>query len=113
MAIASAVAVFSCEAATTNVSDVVSLTNALKNASAGDVIIMAKGVYDVSSLSADQSPMSQSGYGHSLLILNKENLKLVGETGKPEDVVVKAENSDYRMFRSFPSCPRSPVTIRS
>ena len=95
---ASAVAVLSCAASTTNVSDVVSLTNALKNASAGDVIVLAKGVYDVSSLSADQSPMSQSGYGHSLLILDKENLKLVGETGKPEDVVVKAENSDYRMF---------------
>ena len=42
--------------------------------------------------------MSQSGYGHSLLVLDKENLKLVGATGKPEDVVIKAEGSDYRMF---------------
>ena len=95
---ASAVAVLSCAASTTDVSDVVSLTNALKNAAAGDVIVLAKGVYDVSSLSRDQAPMSQSGYGHSLLLLNKENLKLVGATGKPEDVVIKADDSEYRMF---------------
>ena len=48
----SAIAVFSCAASTTNVFDVVTLTNALKNASAGDVIVMKKGVYDASSLRA-------------------------------------------------------------
>ena len=85
-------------AATHEADDVVSLTNALQNAQAGDVVLLAKGVYDVSSLSRDQSPMSKSGYGHSLLVLGKENLKLVGETGKPEDVVIKAEGSDYRIF---------------
>ncbi len=40
LGIASAVAVFSCAASTTNVFDVVTLTNALKNASAGDAVVM-------------------------------------------------------------------------
>ena len=93
-----ALSVLSAGAVTHEADDVTSLTNALKNAAAGDVILLAKGVYDVSSLSRDQTPMSQSGYGHSLLLLNKENLKLVGATGKPEDVVIKAEDSEYRMF---------------
>ena len=88
----------SASADTVDVNDVVSLTNALKNASDNSVIRLAKGVYDVSSLSADEAPMSTSGYGHSLLVLDKAGMKLVGATGKPEDVVIKAVNSAYRMF---------------
>ena len=101
MAVAAAFALTHCTMAdvvTNDVSDVVSLTNALKNATDGCVIRMAKGVYDVSSLSDDQAPMSTSSYGHSLLVLGKADMQLVGATGNPEDVVIKAVNSNYRMF---------------
>lgn len=101
MAVAAMFALTHCAMAdvvTNDVSDVVSLTNALKNATAGCVIRLAKGVYDVSSLSDDQAPLSTSGYGHSLLVLGQADMQLIGATGKPEDVVIKAVNSDYRMF---------------
>lgn len=98
---------------TVDVNDVVSLTNALNNATDNSVIRLAKGVYDVSSLSNDEAPMSKSGYGHSLLVLGKSGLKLVGATGKPEDVVIKAVNSTYRMFNlSGENSAIHNVTIR-
>ena len=80
------------------IGDVVALTNALKNAVANQTIYLSKGVYDISALSDDRAPMHTTGYGNALLGLNKTNERLVGATGKPEDVVIMATNSDYRIL---------------
>ena len=80
------------------IGDVVALTNALKNAVNDQTIYLSKGVYDISALSDDRAPMHTTGYGNALLGLDKANERLVGATGKPEDVVIMATNSDYRIL---------------
>ena len=78
------------------IGDVDALTNALKTCSADDVIILEKGVYDVSFMT--NSPMSTSGYGTSLLTLNKKNLTLKGATGNRDDVMIKARGDKYSLI---------------
>ena len=82
------------------IGDVVALTNALKNAEADQTIYLEKGVYDLSSLSDDRAPMhlGNGGYGYALIGLDKSSAQLVGATGHPEDVVIFATNSEYRIL---------------
>ena len=86
------------EATDTWIGNFVALTNAMKNQVAGQTIYLSKGVYDLTPLAADRAPMSKHWIGHSLLTLNSNNLKLVGASGDPKDVLIKAENSDYRLL---------------
>jgi len=84
------------------IGDVVALTNALKNAVANQTIYLEKGVYDLSALSDDRAPSSNGmGYGDALIGLHKDNLRLAGATGKPEDVVLMATNADYRIINLY------------
>jgi hypothetical protein len=75
------------------------LTNALHTAAAGCVVYLEKGEYDISFLSDNAAPMRVSATdGGSLLSMNKANLRLVGLTGKPDDVVITAKNSNHRIL---------------
>jgi hypothetical protein len=78
------------------IGDVDALTNAFANAKANETIVLSKGVYDLSPVT--NSPLYSAGggsYGAALLGLPwVKNVKIVGETGKPEDVILKAENSE-------------------
>ena len=78
------------------IGDVVALTNALNKCSAGDVIRLEKGVYDIAFMT--NSPMSNNGYGKSLLALNKQNLTLMGATGNRDDVMIKARGDMYSLI---------------
>ena len=75
------------------IGDFVALTNAIKNQVANQTIYLSKGMYDLSSLSDDKVPMhGGNGYGNALIGLHKENARIVGATGKPEEVVLFATN---------------------
>lgn len=78
------------------IGDVDALTNALKTCSAGDTISLSKGIYDVSFMT--NSPMSTSGYGKSLLALNKENLTLIGATGNRDDVLITTQGGIHSLI---------------
>ena len=96
------------------IGDVDALTNAFANAKANETIVLSKGVYDLSPVT--NSPLYSAGggsYGAALLGLPwVKNVKIVGETGKPEDVVLKAENSEYRiMVLHTPNAELHGVTI--
>ena len=78
------------------IGDVDALTNALKTCSAGDTISLSKGIYDIAFMT--NSPMSTSGYGTSLLVLNKKNLTLKGATGNRDDVMIKALGDKYSLI---------------
>ena len=82
------------------IGDVDALTNAFVNVKAYETIVLSKGVYDLSPVT--NRPLYNAGggsYGASLLGLPwVKGVKIVGETGKPEDVVLKAENSEYRIL---------------
>ena len=90
------------EATDTWIGSFVALTNAIKNQVAGQTIYLSKGMYDLSSLSDDRKPMSNgAGYGDALIGVYRSNARLVGATGKPEDVVLFATNSDYRIINLY------------
>ena len=78
--------------------DVDALTNALKNATANQKIYLSKGIYDLSPIT--NAPLCQAngwGYGAALLGLSwLKNVKIIGATGNPADVVLAAKNSDYK-----------------
>ena len=78
------------------IGDVDALTNALKTCSAGDTISLESGIYDIAFMT--NSPMSTSGYGTSLLVLNKKNLTLKGATGDRDDVMIKANGDKYSLI---------------
>ena len=82
------------------IGDVDALTNALAKVVANQKVFLSAGIYDLSSLT--NAPMYQpagGGYGASLLGLNWiKNVKIIGATGNPEDVVLTAKNSDYRII---------------
>jgi len=81
------------------IGDVVALTNALKNATANQIIYLEKGVYDLSPVT--NAPMFKadgSAPGAALIFLGKSGMRLVGKTGNPKDVVIKAVDSEYRIL---------------
>ena len=82
------------------IGDVDGLTNAFANAKAYETIVLSKGVYDLSPVT--NSPLYSAnggGYGATLLGLPwVKGVKIIGETGNPADVVLKAENSEYRIL---------------
>ena len=81
------------------VGDVDFLTNALKNAAANQTIYLSKGVYDLSPVT--NAPMFKadgSAPGAALIFLGKSGMRLVGKTGDPKDVVIKAVDSQYRIL---------------
>lgn len=81
------------------IGDVDELTNRIVNASANQKIYLSRGVYDLSPLTnAPLYAADGSGYGAALIYANKDGVKFIGETGKPEDVVLKAVDSDYRLI---------------
>lgn len=103
------------EATGTWIGDVPALTNAIKNAVANQKIILSKGVYDLSPLT--NAPMynaSGSGYGAALIggFPWVRNVKVVGETGNPEDVILTAVDSEYRiLILNSPGASLYNVTI--
>jgi predicted outer membrane repeat protein len=81
--------------------DVDALTNALKTAGNNTTISLGKGLYDLSPLT--NAPMYKadgSGYGAALLHMpyGTLNLEVVGATGDPEDVVLFANDSNFRIL---------------
>jgi predicted outer membrane repeat protein len=81
--------------------DVDALTNWLKTAGNNTTISLGKGLYDLSPLT--NAPMYKadgSGYGAALLHMpyGTLNLEVVGATGNPEDVVLFANDSNFRIL---------------
>ena len=81
------------------VNDVVSFTNAIIKQKTNPKIYIADGVYDLSALSDDARPLEVSGYGDALFYLTSAGVELIGKSGDPAKVVIKATNSIYRLCR--------------
>lgn len=86
------------EASQTYIGDVIALTNAMANLAANQTVYLSRGVYDLSFLADAEAPLYTGGYGHSLLAVSKENAQLVGLTGDPNDVILKAVDANYRII---------------
>ena len=88
------------EATDTWIGDVDFLTNAFKNVTASQKIYLSKGIYDLSPLTnAPLYAPSGSGYGSALLGFPwVKNIKVIGATGNPRDVVLMAKDSNYRVL---------------
>lgn len=81
------------------VGDVVALTNAIANIQAYDRIILSKGVYDLSPVTnAPMYSANGSGYGAALLCAKEAGVQILGATGSPADVILKAVDSQYRIL---------------
>ena len=78
------------------IGNVTELTNALKNAQNNDVITLQQGLYDLSPLK--DAPMNTS-VGPSLLEMPyKLRVTLQGATDNPDDVILFANDSEYRIL---------------
>jgi hypothetical protein len=80
------------------------LTNAFKNVTASQKIYLSKGIYDLSPLTnAPLYAPSGNGYGAALLGFPWiKNIKVIGATGNPRDVVLMAKDSKYRILALSP-----------
>ena len=97
------------------IGDVDVLTNAISKAVANQKIYLSKGIYDLSPLT--NAPMySAGGGGYGAALLGNfpwvKNVKLIGATGKPEDVVLSVKDSDYRILvLNAPAAALHNVTV--
>lgn len=80
------------------IGDVDALTNALANLTKGQTVTLSKGIYDVSPVTNAPLWSTETYMGAALLNVGAEGAKVAGETGNPKDVVIKAVNSEYRIF---------------
>ena len=83
------------------IGNVTELTNALRNAANNQTVLLSRGVYDLSPLT--NAPMYKAdgtGYGAALIEMpyGALNFEVVGATGNPDDVVLFAKDSDYRIL---------------
>ena len=83
------------------IGDVNTLTNALRNAANNQTVLLSRGVYDLSPLT--NAPMYKAdgtGYGAALIEMpyGALNFEVVGATGNPDDVVLFAKDSNYRIL---------------
>ena len=83
------------------------LTNSLRQAKDGDVVVLSKGVYDLTDLAANDFVMrkgdssTQNCAVGSVISAMAENVTLKGATGDPADVLIKADNNTkYRLYHS-------------
>ena len=84
------------------VGNVAALTNALITCKAGDTIVLAKGVYDLTPPDGDWAAAQMDTgtyYGPSMLLLDKNDVTLKGATGNAEDVVIKTTEAVCRILR--------------
>ena len=87
--------------AQTWIGNVTELTNALKNAVNNQTVYLSRGMYDLSSLTnAPMYSANGGGYGAALLEMpyGALNFEVVGATGEPDDVVLFANDSEYRIL---------------
>ena len=83
------------------IGNVTELTNALRNAVNNQTVYLSKGMYDISSLTnAPMYSANGGGYGAALLEMpyGALNFEIVGATGNPDDVVLFANDSEYRIL---------------
>lgn len=80
------------------IGDVSSLTNALCNVEQGQTVRLSRGVYDLSPLLLEGVMSVHPTYGRSILVLDKSGVQLIGETGDPDDVILKVENANARVI---------------
>ncbi|MBR2838317.1 MAG: hypothetical protein IKE55_06030 [Kiritimatiellae bacterium] len=96
------------------VGDVDALTNAMATAVANQTIYLSRGIYDLSPLAdAPMYSANGSGYGAALLGLPwKSNVRVVGATGDPADVVLDGRDSGYRVIvLNAPASALHDVTV--
>ena len=80
------------------IGDAVALTNAITKVAKNDVIILAKGEYDLSFLAESPMVSDTGGYGTALIRTGAEKVTIRGETGDPKDVVLDGKGANTRII---------------